>query len=365
MSRDVLALNAGSSTLKVSLYRFEGERETQLLAQTLQLKDGDDARLLEQLLPRIVTAGGRPPAAVSHRLVHGGDRFSEPTRVDDVVFEQLEELVDLAPLHLPPALALLKQAREQLRGVPHVACFDTAFHRTLPPVARRFALPHELYAKGIRRYGFHGLSCEYSLSVLKPTPARVVVAHLGSGASLTAIRDGRSVDTSMGLTPSGGIPMGTRPGDLDPGVLLHLLRTGQYSANTLEQLIDHASGLKGLADTSNMAELLTRVDRGDAQAQAAVETFAYGVKKQLGAFVAVLGGLDCLVFTGGIGEHAPRVRQLALAGLEALGIELDATLNARNAPSIGSERSRAQVRIIEANENLVLARAGSAAISTS
>ncbi|HEX2873407.1 MAG TPA: hypothetical protein VHP33_19245 [Polyangiaceae bacterium] len=365
MTRDVLALNAGSSTLKVSLYRFEAECETELFARTLQLKDGDDARLLEQLLPQLVAAGGRLPDAVSHRLVHGGERFSGPTRVDDVVLEQLAELVDLAPLHLPPALALLKRAREHLRGVPHVACFDTAFHRTLPPVARRLALPHQLYEKGIRRYGFHGLSCEYSLSVLKPAPPRVVVAHLGSGASLTAIRDGRSVDTSMGLTPSGGIPMGTRPGDLDPGVLLHLLRTGQYSANSLEELINHASGLKGLADSSNMAELLTRVESGDARAQAAVETFAYGIKKQLGAYLAVLGGLDCLVFTGGIGEHAPRIRQLALAGFEELGIELDATLNASNAPSISSGRSRAQVRIIKANENLVLARAAHAVISTS
>lgn len=365
MTRDVLALNAGSSTLKVSLYRFQAERETALFTETLQVKDGDDARLLEQLLPQIAAAGGRLPDAVSHRLVHGGERFSRPIVVDDVVFEQLAQLVDLAPLHLPPALALLKQAREQLRGVPHVACFDTAFHRTLPPVARRFALPHELYEKGIRRYGFHGLSCEYALSALEPVPPRVVIAHLGSGASLTAIRDGRSVDTSMGLTPSGGIPMGTRPGDLDPGVLLHLLRTGQYSASALEKLLNHASGLKGLADSSNMAELLTRVDRGDAHAQAAVETFAYGIKKQLGAYVAVLGGLDCLVFTGGIGEHAPRVRQLALAGLEAMGIELDATLNAGNAPCISTGRSRAQVRIVKANENLVLARAAHAAVSTS
>ena len=358
MTRDVLALNAGSSTLKVSLYRFEGARETELFAETLQVADGDDARLPEQLLPKLTAASGRLPDAVGHRLVHGGAQFSTPVHVNDVVFEQLSKLVDLAPLHLPPALSLLQAARKHLPNVPHVACFDTAFHRSLPEVARRFALPQKLYEQGLRRYGFHGLSCEYALSVLgTPTPARVVIAHLGSGASLTAIRDGRSVDTSMGLTPSGGIAMGTRPGDLDPGALLHLLRTNQYSLEELEQLINHESGLKGLAGSSNMQQLLARAGQGDAQAEAAIETFAYGIKKQLGAYVAVLGGLDCLVFTGGIGEHAPPVRERALAGLEALGIELDATLNEQNAPVISSPHALVQVRIIRANENLVLARA--------
>lgn len=358
MTRDILALNAGSSTLKVSLYRFEPGRETELFAETLHPTDGDDAPLLEQLLPKLAAASGRLPDAVSHRLVHGGAQFSTPVRVNDVIFEQLSNLVDLAPLHLPPALSLLRTARERLPNVPHIACFDTAFHHTLPEVARRLPLSQELYQQGIKRYGFHGLSCEHALSVLgTPTPARVVVAHLGSGASLTAIRDGRSVDTSMGLTPSGGIPMGTRPGDLDPGALLHLLRANQYSLDELEQLINHESGLKGLAGSSNMQQLLARAGQGDAEAEAAIETFAYGIKKQLGAYVAVLGGLDCLVFTGGIGEHAPPVRERALAGLEALGIELDTTLNEQNAPAISRPHSLVQVRIIRANENLVLARA--------
>ena len=358
MTRDVLALNAGSSTLKVSLYRFEAERETELFAETVQVADGKAAELLDQLLQRLTAASGRLPDAVSHRLVHGGDRFSTPVRVDDTVLEQLASLVELAPLHLPPALSLLKEARQRLPHVSHIACFDTAFHGTLPDVARRLALPQQLSERGIRRYGFHGLSCEYALSVLgKPPPARLVVAHLGSGASLTAIRDGQSVDTSMGLTPSGGIPMGTRPGDLDPGVLLHLLRTRQYSEAELQQLINHESGLMGIAGSSNMQLLLTRASQGDARADAAVATFAYGIKKQLGAYIAALGGLDCLVFTGGIGEHAPSIRQRALAGLEALGIELDATLNEQNAAVISLSTSQVLVRIVSANENLVLARA--------
>ncbi len=358
MTRSVLALNAGSSTLKFGLYRFDDASETELLSDTLRVEDGDSAALLEQVLERVTTQLGGPPDCVGHRIVHGGDAFTSPTRVDASVLQRLSGLVDLAPLHLPPALALVRLAFVRLSGCPHVVCFDTAFHRTLPQVARRFALPSQLFASGIRRYGFHGLSCEYVLSALgSPAPARLVVAHLGSGASMTAVQQGHSIDTTMGLTPTGGIPMGTRSGDLDPGVLIRLLRERNYSADQLEHLLNHDSGLKGIAGSADMMQLLARYQTGDEQALAAVELFAYAVKKQLGAYIAALGGLDCLVFTGGIGEHAPMIRELALSGMAPLGIELDPGSNQANAPIISSATSTVQVRVIQTNEDLIIARA--------
>jgi acetate kinase len=256
---------------------------------------------------------------------------------------------------------LLRKALQRLPNVPHVACFDTAFHHDLPEVARRFALPSALYERGIHRYGFHGLSCEYVLSVLgSPPPRRLIVAHLGSGASLTAILDGRSIDTSMGLTPAGGIAMGTRSGDLDPGILLHLLREQPGSLDELVHLVNHESGLKGVTGEASMTKLLARSERGDALARAGIELFAYGVKKQLGAYIAALGGLDCLVFTAGIGEHAPLVRSLALDGLSWLGLELDTDANRKNASVISRSSSRVVICVLPTNEDLVIARAAHA-----
>jgi acetate kinase len=363
MTSAVLALNAGSSTLKFSIFRFQAGDETELGAGNLEVADGNDAALLERVLAQAETLAGSAPDAVGHRIVHGGSQFVAPVQVDEATLARLETLSDLAPLHLPPALALLKKALQRLPQVPHVACFDTAFHHDLPEVARRFALPSALYERGIHRYGFHGLSCEYVLSVLgSPPPRRLIVAHLGSGASLTAILDGRSIDTSMGLTPAGGIPMGTRSGDLDPGILLHLLRERSSTVDELTELIQHDSGLKGVTGESSMAKLLQRAEQGDARAQMGVELFAYGVKKQLGAYIAALGGLDCLVFTAGIGEHAPRVRALALEGLDWLGIELDANANRNNAPVISRSSSRVLVRVLPTNEDLVIARAARAVL---
>jgi acetate kinase len=359
--RSVLALNAGSSTLKFSVYQFDDAGERELLSDTLRVEDGNDAALLEQVLERVTTTLHGLPDCVGHRIVHGGDSFTSPTRVDASVLQRLSALADLAPLHLPPALALLRLALSRLPGRPHVVCFDTAFHRTLPDVARRFAVSNELFENGIRRYGFHGLSCEYVLSALgSPPPPRLIVLHLGSGASVTAIQHGRSLDTTMGLTPTGGIPMGTRSGDLDPGVLIRLIRDRDYSADQLEHLLNHDSGLKGIAGSADMVQLLTRVQSGDQLAVAAIQLFAYAVKKQIGAYMAALGGLDCLVFTGGIGEHAPLIRELALSGLGPVGIELDAGLNQGNAPLISSSSSTVQVRVIQTNEDLVIARASDA-----
>jgi acetate kinase len=291
-------------------------------------------------------------------VVHGGSTFTAPVKVDALVVEQLTRLVPLAPLHLPPALELMRYALGRCAGAVHVACFDTAFHHTLPEVARRFALPDELYQAGLHRYGFHGLSYEYILSVLgTPLPERLIVAHLGSGASLCAIKAGRSIDTSMGLTPTGGIAMGTRSGDLDPGLMLYLMRERGYGPERLEQLVNHESGLLGVGGSSDMVDLLSRTGAADHRALAAIELFAYAIKKQIGAYVAALGGVDCLVFTGGIGEHAPLIRELACADLDPLGIDLNPALNAENAPVVSRIGSRCQVRVIPTNEDLVIARA--------
>lgn len=357
MTETVLALNAGSSTLKYSLYRYDGPAETKLCDETFKVGSAGHSALLDSLLAKLEA----PPSVVGHRVVHGGALFAKPVRVDEAVLEQLAELIPLAPLHLPPALELLRAALERCPAAVHVACFDTAFHQTLPEVARYFALPAELYEQGVRRYGFHGLSCEYVVSALGvPLPPRLVVAHLGSGASMTAIRDGRSIDTSMGFTPTGGLPMGTRSGDLDPGVLLHLLRGHGRSVDDLEQLLNHRSGLLGTSGSSDMAEVVSRVQAGDAAARMGIELFAYAIKKQLGAYAAVLGGLDCVVFTGGIGEHVPQVRELACSGLQVFGIELDPEKNAANAAVISREASSCLVRVIRTDEDLIIARAARA-----
>jgi acetate kinase len=357
MTETILALNTGSSTLKYSVYQLEGEREQELSSATIKMTDQTSAFVLERVLAHMRSVGLTEPSLIGHRLVHGGATFTAPVRVDAGVLEQLDALVSLAPLHLPPALGLLRQALQRWPAALHVACFDTSFHETLPDVARRFALPARLYERGIRRYGFHGLSCEYVLSELGfPPPAKLIIAHLGSGASLTAIKHGRSIDTSMGLTPAGGIPMGTRSGDLDPGVLLHLIREQGYSAEELERLLNHESGLKGLAGSADMSELLSRAAAIDTSALLAIELFAYAIKKQIGAYFAALGGLDCLVFTGGIGEHVPLVRELACTGLEALGIELNASFNSTNAPIISSGGAACEVRVMTTNEDLVIAR---------
>ncbi len=358
MSEIILALNAGSSTVKYALYRIGDGQETELAAETLKTGNATPAAILDEVRRKVKTHGVGEPTLVGHRIVHGGSTFTAPVQVDESVLGLLRQLVALAPLHLPPALDLMQQALSRCGSARHVACFDTAFHRTLPEVARRFALPEALYESGVRRYGFHGLSYEYIVSALgAPLPERLIVAHLGSGASLCAIKAGHSIDTSMGFTPAGGIPMGTRSGDLDPGILIHLVREHGYDAARLEQLVNHESGLLGMAGSADMAELLARSGAVDRHALAAVESFAYAIKKQIGAYVAALGGVDCLVFTGGIGEHAPLIRELAVSGLGALGIELNAALNSENAPIISRSTSPCQVRVIPTNEDLVIARA--------
>jgi acetate kinase len=259
-----------------------------------------------------------PPDAIGHRIVHGGPNIRDHARIDDALMAHLEEAKAYAPLHVPAAVEMVKRAREAFPDSPQVACFDTAFHKTLPEVAKALPLPADLRKGGIERYGFHGLSYESIVRQLgQGIPARVVIAHLGNGASLCAVREGRSIDTTMGLTPTGGIVMGTRPGDLDPGVLLYLMREKGYDAERLEKLVDRESGLKGLSGgTSDMRKLHAA---NDAASKLALDVFVHVARKHIAAMVASLGGLDLLVFTGGIGENDAKTRDAILAGLQWMG----------------------------------------------
>jgi acetate kinase len=376
----VLALNSGSSSRKAALYRVSAAGEEQLAAGAAEHLDTPEAQLrlrgagkdvsralsgdaartpgaLGALLDELDDLGLPPAQAVGHRIVHGGAHHVAPERVDSALLDELEALVPLSPLHLPGGIAGIREAGKRLPGVPQVACFDTAFHRAMPDVAERFALPRELYEAGVRRYGFHGLSYEYILRRLGPTPpSRVVIAHLGNGASLAAVREGRSIDTTMGLCPTGGFMMGTRSGDLDPGVLVYLLRERGLDANALDRLVNRQSGLLGVSGTSpDMKTLLERRPE-DPDAALAVRMFAYQVRKFIGAFAAALGGLDLLVFTGGIGERAAPVRWEVASGLEHLGVVLDRERNERGADPLTTADSRTVVRVIPTDEDVMIAR---------
>jgi acetate kinase len=295
-------------------------------------------------------------AAVGHRVVHGGPHLREHQKITPQVLQQLEGAAHFAPLHVPAALRLIREAQHLFPGIPQFACFDTAFHRNLPEAAARFPLPQRFWEAGVRRYGFHGLSCESILYALRPSvPARTIVAHLGNGASITAIVDGQSVDTTMGLTPTGGIIMGTRTGDLDPGVLLYLLRENGNNVEELEKLLDKKSGLLGISGlSSDMRELHQAGDNH--RAQLALEMFARSAKKAIAGFVAVLGGLDLLVFTGGIGEHDAAMRAEICSGLQCFGLQLDEQDNQQNSPTISTGQSTARVAVLPSQEEAQIAR---------
>ena len=349
----VLAINSGSSSVKTALFDADERRVAEREAGRAGDAIGVALSLLEEAKVRRLDA-------IGHRVVHGGPRHTAPEIVDAALLESLEAAIPLAPLHLPPALDAIRAALRRFPGVPQVACFDTAFHASLPEHARRFALPEHLTGEAVRRYGFHGLSYEYVLSRLGGhVPSRVILAHLGSGASVAAVRDGVSVDTTMGLTPAGGVVMATRPGDLDPGVLVHLARQHRLSPDELDAILNQESGLRALAGTGDMKTILARRERkDDPSAQLAFDVFVHALKKAFGAFVAVLGGLDLLVFTGGIGEHAPAVRSAACEGLEPLGILVDERANARakGEATISAPSSAATVRVIPTDEDRMIAR---------
>jgi acetate kinase len=384
----LLTINTGSSSLKAALYRLrEDTTETpELRAEAsriggrgggMRLADDrgetlderrddlpDHAAALDALMSRLRDRGlDRDDllAAVGHRIVHGGDRHREPQRVAPEVVTDLRALVPIDPNHLPQAIAAIEAVGRAYPAVPQVACFDTAFHSRMPRVARLYALPSRLAEEGIIRYGFHGLSYEYvmeELRRLEPEAAagRVVVAHLGNGASMAAVRGGVGVDTTMGFTPTGGLVMGTRSGDLDPSVPLFLLEERGLTPTEVSDLLNKQAGLLGVSGTSaDMRDLLDR-EAYDGRAAGAVALFCYQAKKFLGALAAVLGGLDALVFTGGIGEHAAPVRERICEGLGFLGIRLDPERNAAHAPIISSDDAAVTVLIVPTDEDLMVAR---------
>jgi acetate kinase len=372
-----LCLNSGSSSLKFALFRVSADSEHSLASGAIEQLGSPQARgtltvdgkktelpcantRLPQALEiafQLLDARALPqPTLIGHRVVHGGRDHLAPARIDAVLLDGLRALIPLAPLHQPAAISAIEATLARLPSVPQVACFDTAFHAHIPEYAARFPLPAALYEAGIRRYGFHGLSYEYVLSTLgKPPPARVVIAHLGSGASLVAIKNGQSIDTTMGFTPGGGIMMGTRSGDLDPGLILYLLRERGYSVDTLETMLTRESGLLGVAGSADMRELVERRD-DDQSARLAISMMGYGVRKAIGGYVAALGGLDCLVFTGGIGQHTPAIRAEACRGLAALGIYLDPVKNQRGKGAIHADQSSSRVLVVETDEDRMIAR---------
>jgi acetate kinase len=381
----ILTVNTGSSSLKLTLYRVDGESEVAELTATADRIGTPGARLrlanvreefagweridlpdhtvaLAAVLERLRRQNRhRRLVAVGHRVVHGGDRYREPVPITPGVVDYLRTLVPLDRQHMPQAVSAVEALGSAFPAIPQFACFDTAFHAAMPRIATLYALPRALSDEGIVRYGFHGLSYEYVIGELRKmdpvaSEGRVAIAHLGNGASMAAVRGGMGVDTTMGFTSTGGLAMGTRSGDLDPGVLVHLLRSRRMGVDALDALVNEESGLLGVSGTtSDMRDLLAR-EGGDRRAAEAVELFCYVAKKHLGALVAVLGGLDTLVFTGGIGEHAAPVRERICEGLEFLGVALDADRNANNEGVVSGEGSRVTVRVMPTDENLMVAR---------
>jgi acetate kinase len=375
----LLVLNAGSSTLKFSLFDAAASDTPRLSVHGVVDGIGLHPRLVVgDAAPQPTAAAnhadaftvvarwldehlrGAPPIAVGHRVVHGGTRYAGPVAIDDAVLGALEALTPLAPLHQPQALAAIRGVRDHWPAVRQVACFDTAFHRGRPEVVETFALPRALFESGVRRYGFHGLSYEYiagRLPRIAPGIAdgRVIVAHLGNGASLCAMRERRSVDTTMSFSALDGLPMGTRVGDLDPAVVLYLLTERHMSADDISTLLYKRSGLLGLSGvSSDVRDLLASPEP---RARFALEYFAHRIAREVAALTGVLEGLDGLVFTGGIGEHAAPVRADVCARLAWLGVHLDETSNRAHGPTIAAASSRVAVYVIPTNEEIVIARA--------
>ena len=362
----ILALNSGSSSLKFGLYRVDSAGAEKLFGESVSTADHPDA--INRIASVLAASGMPPPDAIGHRIVHGGPALRQHCRIDDAVLQQLHAAAAFAPLHTPAALALIRFAQTHFPGVPQVACFDTQFHADLPEVARVLPIARELLSDGMQRYGFHGLSLESIVRQLGshlpnpssvPLPERLVIAHLGNGASITAVKSGLSIDTSMGMTPSGGVIMGTRSGDLDPGVLVYLMRAKKFDAARLEAMIDQRSGLLGISGLSGDMRRLHEAAASNHDARLAIAMFCYSVRKQVAAMIAVLGGLDRLVFTGGIGENDALVRAEICAGLAWVGLSLDEARNraASNPPClISNGASLCQVLVLASQEDEQIAR---------
>ena len=355
----ILTINAGSSSIRYALFSSAAQPR-RLLDGKIERLGGDAAgetaqRLIQELHAR---SSGAAPDAIGHRVVHGM-MHTHPERVSPALLTELRRITPFDPEHLPREIGLIEEMQRRYPDVPQVACFDTAFHQDMPLVAATLPIPRRYAAKGVRRYGFHGLSYTFLLQELArlgdstAAKGRVILAHLGNGASMAAVLDGRCIDTSMAFTPAAGLVMGTRSGDLDPGLMSYLALAESMSAAQFQTMVNHESGLIGISETSADVRDLFERARDDVRAREAIEIFCYQAKKWLGAFAAALGGLDALVFAGGIGENSARVRQGICAGLQHLGVQLDDSLNERNAPRIST--GRVAVRVIRTDEESVIA----------
>jgi acetate kinase len=381
----ILTINGGSSSIKFALFAA-GDSLQRILEGSIERIGLPDATFVVKgankadSFSRVVTAPDHTAAvgvlmdwiegriqrgeltAVGHRVVHGGPKYSQPQRITPEMVEELHQLSPFDPEHLPEEILLTEAFHRRFPDLVQVACFDTAFHHDLPRVAQLLPIPRRYEAQGVRRYGFHGLSYAFLLEELarvagpQAARGRVILAHLGNGASLAAVYEGKSMDTSMGFTPTGGVPMSTRSGDLDPGLVWYLARTEKSTAKQFNEMVNFQSGLLGVSETSSdMHDLLER-ETDDVRAAEAVALFCYQVKKRIGAFAAALGGLDTLVFAGGIGENAPVIRSRICNGLGFLGIELNETRNAKNAPLISPDAGQVAVRVMHTDEEQMIAR---------
>ena len=382
----ILTVNGGSSSIKFALFKVDGSLEGVLHGSiagvggpksNFSVKDSNQSDNIEKdvavpdlqaavdlLLDWIEKRIDRSElSAVGHRIVHGGPKYWEPQRVTPEMIKELRELSSFDPEHLPEEIMLAEAFQRRFPAVTQIACFDTAFHHDLPRVAKLLAIPRRYEAQGVRRYGFHGLSYSYLIQELeriggaKAARGRVILAHLGSGASVAAVRDRKSIDTSMAFTPAAGLVMSTRSGDIDPGLIFYLARAEKMTAAQFDRMVNHESGLLGISEiSSDMRELLAR-EATDVRAAEAVAIFCYQAKKWIGAYAAALGGIDTLVFAGGIGENTPLVRARICDGLGFLGLELEESRNAQNAALISSDTRRVAVRVIRTDEELMIARA--------
>ena len=381
----ILTINGGSSSIKFALFEA-GEAVTRIMGGAIERIGSPDASLrvkgtkLADDFSKPVTApdhtaaigalmewlekidGGAAVTAVGHRVVHGGPDYWEPQRFTPQMMDSLRSLMPFSPLHLTQEILLTEAIGRRFPDLPQVACFDTAFHRNMPRVALQLPIPRRYEALGVRRYGFHGLSYAFLMSDLKSrvgaeaARGRVILAHLGNGASLAAVRNGKPVDTSMGFTPASGLLMGARCGDIDPGLMAYLARTEQMSAQQFDDMANTQSGLLGLSETSSDMRELLSLETQDVRAAEAVALFCYQARKWIGAFAAALGGVDQLVFAGGVGENSPVIRARICDGLGFLGIEVDQQRNLANAPLISAEGGRVDVRVIRTDEELMIAR---------
>ncbi len=381
----ILTINGGSSSIKFDLFEI-GDPLSRILAGridriglqdatlwvkgpatldnfTRPVKTPDHKSAVGVLMDWIGERGGRDAlAAVGHRVVHGGPNYSDPKIITKEMIEELRQLTTFDPEHLPEEIMLIEAFHRQFPDLPQVACFDTAFHKNLPRVARMLPIPRRYEAKGVRRYGFHGLSYSYLMGELarlagaEAAQGRIILAHLGNGASLAAVLEGKSLDTSMSFTPAAGVPMGTRSGDIDPGLFGYLASEEGLDAKGFNEMVNFESGLVGVSETSSDMSDLLKSEKTDQRASEAVTLFCYQVKKWIGAFAAALGGLDTLVFSAGIGENAPTVRARICDGLEFLGIELEEKRNTANEGVISRDKSRVSVRVIRTDEEFMIAK---------